>query len=158
MLLWALPVVFFLEDLFVRHRRAVFGWHRAASALGLAASGWIVVLAAGSLHAAGHGAPALTVGLFAIVFLLPLVTGAVSVLWPVWVWPGGSDPRASWLAARLARWAGLRAAAFFAAGLLYAAGFSAAWSLAAAALAWFLLQWGGSLLAVARVRGGRGGG
>jgi hypothetical protein len=156
LLLWVLPVAFFLWDVFVYHRRAVFARGRASGALALAAAGWLALLATSALHAAGDGAPSLAIGLFVLCFLLPLVTAAVSVLWPVWVWPGGSDPGARALAARLARGAGWRSAAFLGSGALYAAGFAAAWLLAAAVLALFLLQCAGSLLAVARA--GREGG
>lgn len=149
---WALPALRFVYRLATRHRRAVWGWHRASAALALATLGWLAVLMAGGLHAAGIGAPAIATGLFVTLFLLPLVTGAVSVLWPVWTGPGHADPDSRGLAARLARGSVVRVLAFFASGVLFAAGFDAALYLAGAALAVFLLQWLWAQLAAARTR------
>lgn len=151
---WAVPTLKFVFGLATRHRRAVWGWHRASAALSLATLGWLAVLMAGGLHAAGINAPAITTGWFVTLFLLPLVTGAVSVLWPVWIGSGrAADADSHGLAARLARGSVVRVLAFFASGALFAAGFDAALYLAGAALALFLLQWlWAPLAAAARAR------
>jgi len=55
-------------------------------------------------------------------FLLPLVTGALSQLLPVWRYPGPLTPARTLLRERLARHGQLRAVLFLAGGLLLLAG------------------------------------
>jgi hypothetical protein len=83
-----------------------------AAPLGLA-----LALGHGALHAANHivARPALT--LFALAFLLPLVSGAAGQLLPVWLAPGRQTDWHTAARQRLARGAGLRALALAAAGL-----------------------------------------
>ncbi len=112
----------------------------AAASLASAVLGLLLSLVAGAAHGMGilPARPAIALWVFA--FLLPLVSGALSGLLPVWRYPGaGSSQRARWREA-LARWGRLRASAFLLAGLAMAAGWeSAAALLAAGGFAGFLL-------------------
>jgi hypothetical protein len=116
-LLWGYPLVRFLISLFAEHRRRVWGWSQASTALAGATVGLLLVLAAGLAHALG-AAPEPTVELFFFAFLFPLVTGAVTYLFPVWVWPGPAGGSHAALQRRLALGSAWRTLAFIGAGLL----------------------------------------
>lgn len=94
----------------------------AALSLVAAVSGWGLCLLAGVLHAAGV-LPAMP-GLWAWVaaFLLPLVTGALSQLLPVWRWPGPQCPAREAMRQRLTRQGGWRAGLFLVAALMFLVG------------------------------------
>ena len=105
-----------------------FGWQRllgdgAAVSLIAAVFGWILGLLAGVLHGAG-AMPAMP-GLWAWVaaFLLPLVTGALSQLLPVWRWPGQQSPGRDAMRSRLVVRGVLRASLFLLAGAAFLGGF-----------------------------------
>lgn len=87
--------------------------------------GFVACLVAGALHAAGvvHGRP--TLWAWAAGFLLPLVSGALSQLLPVWRWPGPQSAARLVMRDRMAvtgRWRGLL---FLAGALALLAGWSA---------------------------------
>jgi hypothetical protein len=87
--------------------------------------------------------------LFVLAFLLPLLSGALAQLLPVWRFPGPATPaRAAWRA-------GLVAGGAFRAGLFLLGGglllLEAPWAVLPAALAWLLF-----LLALCKVIVGRG--
>lgn len=63
----------------------------AATAMSSALLGYVLVLLSGGLHSLGLLAPRLSVTLFFLVFLLPLVTGAASYLLPLWWRPGAGQ-------------------------------------------------------------------
>lgn len=63
----------------------------------------------------GHGRQ--VVAAFLIGFLLPLITGSLSQLWPIWHWPGPVTPKRLYWRERLALGGQWRAAGFFAGGL-----------------------------------------
>lgn len=122
-----------------------YGWRTIAGdgasvALGGALLGFLLLVGAGVLHAlavlAGHDAvPAFVAG-----FLLPLVSGALSQLLPVWRRPGPrSAARERMRAALVAGGAG-RTGLFLAAGALLAFGKPAGFLLAGAGLLWFLIS------------------
>ena len=95
----------------------------ATTSLLAALLGLLLMLLAG----AGHGSGWLTgrsaiVG-WAAMFLLPLVTGALSQLLPVWWWPGPSRPERLAMRACLVATGGWRAALFLSGGLLLLADF-----------------------------------
>lgn len=121
-----------------------FGWQRllgdgAAVSLIAAVLGWMLCLLAGMLHGGGS-MPAMP-GLWAWVaaFLLPLVTGALSQLLPVWVWPGPMSPQRQALRAALVAGGQGRSAAFLMAGVLFLSGWpELAMPLAASGLLWFI--------------------
>ncbi len=114
-----------------------------------ASAGLALTLAAGLAHGLGLLAarPTLLAWLFG--FLLPLVSGALSQLLPVWRWPGPQLPSRLEMRRRLAAGGGWRAVLFLTAAVLELAGFDRAAVVLAAA---GLLLFAGSLLQAMRVR------
>lgn len=88
-----------------------------ATSLLLATLGFASLAAMGAAHGLGWVPGRSAVAAFFILFLLPLVTGALSQLLPVWRHPGPLTPARTALRTRLARSGGLRAALFLAGGL-----------------------------------------
>lgn len=130
-----------------RRRFGLMAIHRrgAAAALVVALLGLLLLLAGGIVH--GLGGEALlpgerAVGAWILGFLLPLVTGALSQLLPVWRYPGPAGQARRQLQTALGRWGALRAWVFLlAAGLWWGLGAdTVAMALAALALAQFCLQ------------------
>jgi hypothetical protein len=121
-------------------RQAGRARHGAASALASGLLGFVLVLISGLLHGQGWLAPRLSVTLFFLAFLLPLVTGAVSYLFPLWWRPGARHEWTLRVRAGLTRGSTARALIFPACGLLLLAG--AGWAVypAVAALAVFVGQ------------------
>lgn len=89
-----------------------------ASMLGL-----LLTLAAGLAHGAALMPGRSTLLAWGVGFLLPLVTGALSQLLPVWRWPGPSTPARQIMRQKLAASGGWRAALFLAAALSLLGGF-----------------------------------
>ncbi|MEW5889948.1 MAG: hypothetical protein AB1768_13080 [Pseudomonadota bacterium] len=140
LVLYLVPVVRLGTVWAVLYRREIGQRHGAAPSLSLALFGLAALLFLGSGHGRGHLNGNDAIFGFVLAFLLPLVTGAVSHLLPLWLKPG---PQGEWHArvgARLARLGGLRALAFVAAGVLFAFGWHEAAWLAATALALFIGQ------------------
>lgn len=103
------------------------GWARlsgdgVSASLLVASLGLIGLCVAGAAHGLGvmSGRPA--VAAFFAGFLLPLVTGALSQLLPVWRHPGPLTPARTLLRDRLARHGRIRTVLFLASGLLLLAG------------------------------------
>ncbi|MDR2187186.1 MAG: hypothetical protein LBE62_03915 [Azonexus sp.] len=120
-----------------------------ACSLLAAVGGLLLTLAAGLAHGFGVMAarPSLLVWLFG--FLLPLVSGALSQLLPVWRWPGPQHPARLEMRRRLAATGGWRALLFTSAALLALLNAErAAVACAAAALSLFVA----ALLYALRVR------
>lgn len=140
LVLWLIPLTRMAAPLVSRWREHVWGWHRPGSSLGLAVLGMIPVLTAGGLHAVGMLPVVITLPLFFYMFLFPLVTGAISYLLPVWVWPARNTGAHEAAVRRLAWGSGARALAFFMAGVAAWAGLPSAVYLVAAAMAVFLAQ------------------
>lgn len=112
----------------------------AASSLVVAVLGLLGGLALGTAHGMGVIAGRPAIAAWGAGFLLPLVTGALSQLLPVWRHPGPASPARAALARALARFGRLRALAFLGAGMALAAGWvQAGASLAATGLGLFLL-------------------
>ncbi|MBW7903431.1 MAG: hypothetical protein H3C26_18315 [Rhodocyclaceae bacterium] len=114
------------------HWLRTFGW-RAIVADGAAAplAAALAFFALLQLLGASHGLPGggdgnRMIAAFAAGFLLPLVTGALSQLLPVWRWPGPKTPARDEMRRRLVRCGRLRAALLPAAGLAFAAGLAPA--------------------------------
>jgi hypothetical protein len=99
-----------------RYGVARLGGDGVAASLLAALVGLMVTLLSGALHAAGLQPAAPSVAAWAACFLLPLVTGALGQLLPVWHCPGPVTARRTALRARLARGGGLRGLLFLAAG------------------------------------------
>jgi hypothetical protein len=89
----------------------------------------------------------MAVPLFFFVFLLPLVTGAVSYLLPVWFWPARNNPEYETFAQRVAWGSGMRSLLFLLAGVMAWGDMTVAVYLAVAAGAVFLMQIGWAILA-----------
>ena len=91
----------------------------AACSLLAASLGWLLMVFAGVLHGSALLSPLQALPAWISGFLLPLVTGALSQLLPVWRFPGPNTPERQTMRARLVRMGGWRAAAFLLAGQLW---------------------------------------
>jgi hypothetical protein len=138
--LWLIPLTRFAVPLVSRWRESVWGWHRPGTSLGLTVPGLMLVLIAGGLHAVGVQPADVALPLFFYMFLFPLVTGAISYLLPVWIWPARNTAAYESAVRRLAWGSGARALVFFLAGVMAWIGFAGAVYLAGAVLAVFLAQ------------------
>jgi len=124
-LLLATVVLSLVHANLIRH-----GWRRlfgdgAAAALSAALAGVLLLLGLGVGHAAGTLDSRDSSVAFIVGFLLPLVTGALTHLLPVWLLPGKRTPRRDRLHATLRRGGVQRALLFLAAGALLGSGVSA---------------------------------
>lgn len=119
--------------------RAITG-DGASAALAAALFGFVLMLILGAVHGVdllnGHDA----VLAFVAAFLLPLVTGALSQLLPVWRFPGRRTPEREQLRTVLAQGGAARALLFLAAGFLLAFGRSEGLALMAVGVLHFALQ------------------
>ena len=89
----------------------------AAASLVSAVAGLLMTLVAGVGHGAGLFSPEPTLAAWGVAFLLPLVTGALSHLLPVWRWPGPVSPIRTSARQRLTATGQVRAVLFFLGGL-----------------------------------------
>lgn len=92
-----------------------------AASLCCALAGLMLWLVTGVLHGAGLLPPRPSIAAWAAGFLLPLVTGALSQLLPVWRWPGPTIPARAIMRGKLAASGRWRGALFLAAGVALAA-------------------------------------
>jgi hypothetical protein len=134
--LWLLPLLRLAAAWWRLYRDVILKKHGAAASLAWALAGLISLSLA---HGLGLTSGLNAIGAFFLAFLLPLVTGAVSQLLPVWLRPGRQDDWHAGMRASLGRYAGLRGAAFVAAGLGWALGLQLAPLLALPGMAQFLL-------------------
>lgn len=109
--------------------------HGAAASLALACLGLIGLMFAGIGHTLGFLGGRDAVAGFVLAFLLPLVSGAVTQLLPVWLRPGIQEEWHSRLRGQLGRLAGLRALLMVCGGLAVAFGWQQGIWLALAGLA-----------------------
>ena len=93
-----------------------------SASLVAAVSGLVLMLAAGAVHATGTPAGQRLLLAWVTAFLLPLVSGALSQLLPVWRWPGPQSPARHDMRARLAAGGVWRAGGFLLAAALLLAG------------------------------------
>lgn len=139
----ALPGAILLAWMALRTLRAWWTTYREKVGAGgtaplfAATAGFLLLLLAGIAHAAGlvEARPALAA--YVALFLLPLVTGALAQLLPVWQHPGRDSPRRRRLAGRLERGSRLRTGLFLVSGGLMLAGLPGGSSLATAGLLLF---------------------
>jgi hypothetical protein len=111
----------------------------AAPALAIALSGYAAALVIGTIHA--YYQPELNpIAFFIISFLMPLVTGVVSYLLPIWVHPGQQMIWHQNARKHLGIVGGLRALTFFVGGVVVSLGHEAGWYLAIFAVGIFILQ------------------
>ncbi|MBI4937392.1 MAG: hypothetical protein HY846_04105 [Nitrosomonadales bacterium] len=153
-LMWAVPLVRLGKAWLALYAGEILRFHGAAPSLAAALTGFAAALLLGALHGGGVLGATGTAHAFILAFLFPLVTGAVSQLFPVWARPG---PQTAWHAQtrqQLGLGGGLRGAFFLAGGVLLGLGWRGGLLLAMAALIVFLGQFA---LAVrgARVRAER---
>ncbi len=120
------------------------GW-RALSADGAAATlfaallGFALLLIFGGAHGLAVGDGRDAVPALIVAFLLPLVSGALSELLPVWFRPGRRTPAREQMRAELGRGGTLRAALFLLGGVLLALGMNdGLWLAALAALSFVI--------------------
>jgi hypothetical protein len=138
--LWGVVLVRLARAWCSNFRGEIFALNGAAPSLGAALLGLVVLLVAGALHSerlllSAHAVPAL----FAA-FLLPLVTGALSHLLPVWRRPSAPGAWHDRERRKLQRWSALRAVLFLGGGVLLLLGVRAGFALVGAALAHFVLS------------------
>lgn len=134
--------------------RNLIAWWRAygakvgaggAAPLVSAQVGFVLLLVAGVLHAYGLLAARAAIESYFALFLLPLVTGALAQLLPVWRYPGMDSPMRQAMRLKLAEGGSQRAMLFLISGLLLIPGIPFAWLPGAVALALFALRLGASL-------------
>lgn len=99
----------------------------------IATVGFLLLLVAGFAHGAGWMAARPALASFVVMFLLPLVTGALAHLLPVWRLPGADTPVRAAMQRRLTSAGRFRAWLFFVAGLMFL--FDAPFAVVPAALA-----------------------
>lgn len=122
-----------------------FGWRAlvgdgAAVSLSVAAAGYVLQLLAGIAHGLGGLPAAPGVAAWAVGFLLPLVSGALTHLLPVWRWPGPVSEQRRQARAELARFGWARAVCWALGGAVLAGGLDGlGLGLAAAGLLPFLV-------------------
>lgn len=109
----------------------------AAASLALATFGLALLLVLGLAHGAGLMSARSAIGAFAAAFLLPLVTGALTQLLPVWRFPGAATPARAAMRGRLAQWGQVRGLLFLCGGMLLAFDVAAGLAAVAAAMALF---------------------
>jgi len=106
---WLYPLAVLVAS--TLRRPPLWRWHRSALGLAVALLGWSATLIAGAVHGFGGWSGEQVLWLAAFGFLLPLITGAVAVLLPVWMDPASTRCRAP--AERImSRHTGVRVVAF----------------------------------------------
>lgn len=119
--------------------REVFTLHGAAPALAAALAGYMVMLILGAAHVTrySHINP---VAVFIIAFLMPLVTGAISHLLPLWLKPGQQISWHEVARKSLGFGGGLRGLIFLSGGILAGLGYKIGWIMAAITVSLFFIQ------------------
>jgi hypothetical protein len=112
----------------------------AAAPLAAATLGLLALLVLGVAHGLRLVEARSAIAAYAALFLLPLVTGALTQLLPVWRHSGAATPQRAALRERLAAGGRGRAVLFLVGGLLAAFGPVAGLPLVTAALLWFALS------------------
>lgn len=139
--LWLWPLLRLAAAWWRHFRPELLSAHGAPASLGWALLGLIVLSLLGPGHGLGSPSPldgGRAILGFVLACLLPLVTGAVSQLLPVWLRPGRQDAWHGEQRRRLGRYAGLRAGLFFTAGFLVVLGWRPAALLVIPALSQFI--------------------
>lgn len=137
--LLAIPLFGIFKSWLPLYAGEIFNMHGTTPALAAALCGYVVAVVLGTTHAY-HYTGASPVATFIIAFLMPLVTGAISYLLPLWLCPG---QQTAWhRAARkyLGFGGGLRALILLAGGVMAGLGHGIGWYLAAFAASTFLAQ------------------
>lgn len=138
--LWVIPLVHLGKAWATLYSREIFQSSGAAPSLAAAYLGFCAILLLGALHACGILHPVDSIHAFILVFLFPLVTGAVSQLLPVWIRPGMQTAWHAQVRQKLGVAGGYRAMLFLVGGLLVGMGYRTGLLFSIAALILFLSQ------------------
>ncbi|MDP2762713.1 MAG: hypothetical protein Q8O64_20325 [Sideroxyarcus sp.] len=138
--LWGVPLAQMGRTWISLYLRDICQADGAASSLAAAYIGFCATLLFGALHAHGILDSADATLAFILVFLLPLVTGAVSQLLPVWIRPGVQTDWHAQVRQKLGAGGTYRALLFLLGGLLAGLGWRGGLLLSIAGLIIFLLQ------------------
>ncbi len=138
LLCWLLPLLRLGLAWFRSFRAEIFLFHGAAPSLAWALGGLLGLSLLGALHGTGLMDGGDAIAAWFLAFLLPLVSGAVSQLLPVWLRPGRQDAWHGEARRHLQRYGGMRGGAFMLAGLAYGVGWHAVAFIALPALGHFL--------------------
>lgn len=139
MTLLAIPLFVILKTWLKLYSNAIFKVHGAVPLLVAATCGYSISLIIGLIHAyhQQNFSPAAT---FIIAFLMPLVTGAVSYLLPLWMRPGQQTAWHQAARKRLGFWGGIRALLLLAGGVMAGYGYEIGWYLAVFTTGIFVVQ------------------
>jgi len=138
-ILMTVPIIDIFKSWIQLYSKAIFKIHGAAPALAAALCGYVIALIIGSIH--GYHQPHFNpIATFIIAFLMPLVTGAVSYLLPLWLRPGQQTPWHQAARRHLGYGGGLRALIFMAGGVMVGLGHELGWYLAVFTTGTFLAQ------------------
>lgn len=139
MMLIMIPFVAIFKAWLHLYAGEIFKLHGATPSLGAALCGYAVTVMLGAVHAFHHPYVSPVVA-FIIAFLMPLVTGAVSYLLPLWLRPGQQTTWHQAARRHLGFGSGLRALIFLAGGVMVGLGHDIGWYLAIFTASTFLVQ------------------
>ncbi|HZV54957.1 MAG TPA: hypothetical protein VFF82_08455 [Rhodocyclaceae bacterium] len=135
---YAWPLLRMIRDMRVAFGNRLWLPGQAGPLLLAAMVGLAMILVHGLIHGVGMGRARDVLPLFLIGFLLPLVSGAVTQLLPIWLHPGAAADWHKSQRSRLAAFARLRAALLLGGGLLAAAGIEAGYFVGMLGAAWLM--------------------
>lgn len=137
--LLVIPLLGIFKSWLQLYSKVIFKIHGAAPLLAVALCGYVITLLIGTIHAY-HQPQFNPIATFIIAFLMPLVTGAVSHLLPLWLRPGQQTPWHQAVRKHFGFGSGLRALIFLAGGVMVGLGYEFGWYLAAFTAGTFLAQ------------------
>ena len=135
----AIPLFDILKAWLKLYSNAIFKVHGAVPLLVAALCGYSITLIIGLTHAY-HQQSFSPVATFIIAFLMPLVTGAVSYLLPLWMRPGQQTAWHQAARKRLGFGGGIRALLLLTGGVIAGFGYEIGWYLAMFTTGIFVVQ------------------
>jgi uncharacterized membrane protein YiaA len=135
----AFPLAAIIEAWLRLYRHHIFALHGATPSLASALLGYLMVLALGAANGYFHGG-FVPVAAFIVAFLMPLVTGAVSYLLPLWLRPGKQTEWHQAMRRSMGFASSARALILLAGGLMAGLGIEAGWALTLFAVGTFVVQ------------------
>ncbi len=139
LILLAIPLFDILKTWLKLYSNVIFKVHGAVPLLVAALCGYSITLIIGLTHAY-HQQSFSPVATFIIAFLMPLVTGAVSYLLPLWMRPGQQTPWHQAARKRLGFGGGIRALLLLTGGVMAGFGYEIGWYLAVFTTGIFVVQ------------------
>ncbi len=124
----------------VPYRHQILGWHGSAVSLFLAAWGLIITFLLAIWHASQPQSGYTLLITMLCLFFLPLITGALTQLVPVWLDSGFSEEQREPVRKRLGYGSAMRVAGFWIGGVVYALGETTGLWIAGGMLLLFVLQ------------------